>query len=792
MNLQNLIKKMNNSALKIILNSILSLVLSYTVFIATGLSKAPAANFFIAALLSLAFSALCLFALKNKKTSIVSGAVVGAVLIGFVLCLLLSNNVYNFFAGYGNWLGEYFSGFINVNQAYTSITFFLIIFVITVIFYLLFFKFGLFLLTSVFIIATLFLIELYSSNIPNAPVYLNAAFAMILMALGVNKEIQKKFAGNFTSSAMFTVLFMPFCLVLMIIGILLPKSDLPMQIHWIDKIYNGIYEATAVMKSDNDNLLMSAFNLVGGELDGSANPNKIKVISVDTVKPEYLKFSVKDQYSGHSWQDTQTQTYPTSDQRNEAYQQQLEMTNGARYLSNGVLSSKSLFGTVKETVTFKQIKINYLFTPQNYFALNTYGVDTNVSKSGVTFLATKQKHDFMYAVNTYDLNYGGDLFENLLRNSHRGVYNELNQNSNDSTLTELTARADNIYKVYTQLPSDLPDRVKNMAQEITQGQSTDFDKAKAIEAYLDDFGTYTLNPPVRPINDDLVDYFLFTSKQGYCTSYASAMAVMVRSLGLPARYCEGFVMPKDKGADGNYMVTNENAHAWVEVYFEGFGWVPFEPTKTFNEDFYQNASMEVPQDSSSSSVSMPASQMSGYQSQIDSKNGPNQDQVGVPSIPPDSSSQPKKPTKPPMLNNFLFTFLILLLIAAVIAAAGIIMAKNGKKADKTFDEATKCPDKEAIKLLYLYYLGFFKAAGLEKKDSETPYEYRNRLFKKDKIFAFVYPMTAAYVRARYSQYDPDHADIEKVFLVRDKLEEWYKNEKGSIKFAFYRYIMGVI
>lgn len=794
MNLQTLFTKLNNSALKILINSVLSLMLSYTVFIATGLSNTPAANFAVAALMSLVFSGVCLVALKSKKSSIISGTVLGAGIIGVVLSLLLSDSVYNFFMGYGSWLSEYFSGYISTNAAYIGLTFFLVIFIITVIFYLLFFKFGLFLLTSVFIIATLFLVELYSSNIPDAPVYFNAAFALILMALGVNKEMQKKYAGHFTSSAKFTVLFLPFCLIVMIIGIALPKSDLPMQIHWIDNIYNKIYEATAVMRSDNDKLLETAFNLVGGELDGSANPNKIKIISVNTVKPEYLRFSVKDQYSGHSWADTQAQTYPSTDQRNEANQQQLEMKDGVRYLSNGALDPSNLFSDVTMTITFKQVKLNYLFTPENYFGLNTFGEKTNVSKSGVTLMNDKKGRDFMYSVSTYDLNYGGAEFESLLRNSQRGIYNYLNKDGNDSTLTELAARSDNIYKVYTQLPSGLPARVKNLAQQLTQEQQTDFDKVKVIETYLSRFGTYTLNPPQRPINADMVDYFLFNSKQGYCTSYATAMTVLVRSLGIPARYCEGFVMPKDKGGDGDYLVTNENAHAWCEVYFEGFGWVPFEPTKTFNEIFYQNAAQEVPQYSSSlvsSAPSLPESAISqNTQSQIDSDNGEQQDMVGVPSVPDNSSSKSTPPT--PFLNNFLFRFLLLLLIAAVIAAAGIIMAKNGKKAGRMFDEARKCPDREAIRLLYRYYLGFFKAAGFEKLESETAYEYRNRLVLKDKMFAFVYPMTAAYVRARYSQYDPNRADIERIFMERDKLEEWFKSEKGNIKFVFYRYIMGMI
>ena len=83
-------------------------------------------------------------------------------------------------------------------------------------------------------------------------------------------------------------------------------------------------------------------------------------------------------------------------------------------------------------------------------------------------------------------------------------------------------------------------------------------------------------PDVPPDSQDFVTYFLYVGKEGYCTYYASAMTVMCRMAGLPARYVEGF--EAQPAADGFAYVTGKDAHAWTEVYFKGFGWVPFDPT----------------------------------------------------------------------------------------------------------------------------------------------------------------------------------------------------------------------
>ena len=101
------------------------------------------------------------------------------------------------------------------------------------------------------------------------------------------------------------------------------------------------------------------------------------------------------------------------------------------------------------------------------------------------------------------------------------------------------------------------------------GADNRYDMAKAIESYLRENYIYTLSPGPVPAGRDFTEYFLFTGKGGYCTYYATAMTVMLRSLGIPARYVEGFITKEENKIGKIYSVLSKNSHAWVEVFFEG-------------------------------------------------------------------------------------------------------------------------------------------------------------------------------------------------------------------------------
>jgi hypothetical protein len=133
---------------------------------------------------------------------------------------------------------------------------------------------------------------------------------------------------------------------------------------------------------------------------------------------------------------------------------------------------------------------------------------------------------------------------------------------------------------YLQLPNTLPDRVKDLAQKIvTDAKATNpYDQAAALEAWLRDNIEYNDQIPTPAQGQDGVDYLLFVTKQGFCDYYASAMAVMARSLGIPARIATGFAQGTFDSQRNVYQVRQNNAHTWTEIYFPRYGWIQFEPT----------------------------------------------------------------------------------------------------------------------------------------------------------------------------------------------------------------------
>jgi transglutaminase-like putative cysteine protease len=130
---------------------------------------------------------------------------------------------------------------------------------------------------------------------------------------------------------------------------------------------------------------------------------------------------------------------------------------------------------------------------------------------------------------------------------------------------------------YLQLPDGLPLRVSTLAFDLTATQLTPYDKVIAIQTYLRSF-PYTLDVPAPPEGREITDFFLFDLKKGYCDYYATAMAVMARVIGVPARLVTGFSSGRYDEQTGSFVVKANNAHAWVEIYFPGTGWVEFEPT----------------------------------------------------------------------------------------------------------------------------------------------------------------------------------------------------------------------
>nr|WP_245350076.1 transglutaminase domain-containing protein [Cytobacillus eiseniae] len=165
---------------------------------------------------------------------------------------------------------------------------------------------------------------------------------------------------------------------------------------------------------------------------------------------------------------------------------------------------------------------------------------------------------------------------------------------NEASSVENVAADRELIDHYTMLPDDLPSRIRDLAIEITEDKDSWFEKTREIEGYFrkSGFSYDQLDVAVPGPDDDYVDQFLFDTKRGYCDNFSTSMVILARSIGIPARWVKGYTEGEYKGLGDTgsrmFEVTNNNAHSWVEVYFPGVGWVPFEPTQGFSNSVQFN------------------------------------------------------------------------------------------------------------------------------------------------------------------------------------------------------------
>lgn len=156
--------------------------------------------------------------------------------------------------------------------------------------------------------------------------------------------------------------------------------------------------------------------------------------------------------------------------------------------------------------------------------------------------------------------------------------------TDDDLRSASTQYSSTIRDHYLQLPSKLPQRVRDLAAELTKDAPTPLDKALAIEAYLrsSEF-TYSQDIEAPPDGADGVDHFLFETKTGYSDYFASSMAVLLRAVGVPARMAAGYAPGDPNIQNGLLAVRDSDSHGWVQAYFPGYGWIDFEPTPNWDE-----------------------------------------------------------------------------------------------------------------------------------------------------------------------------------------------------------------
>lgn len=323
------------------------------------------------------------------------------------------------------------------------------------------------------------------------------------------------------------------------------------------------------------NLAYVGFSHDQSKLGGSVRLSTNHVFDVNASKQIYLKGAVFENYTGTGWESKIPEEGYLLDSSTESKYRDvfcLDDVGQHRY--------QNIYKLYEATVRNIDINSTSIFTATNPVSVSIRDnkIFFNMRSE---FYSNKPIRGNTYSFEYYDAELHS-LAIDVLRN-HAFDFKEPNS-SNYPDFGQLE-RMKNIKALYLQLPESLPEPVRHLAVNITSGVYSQIDKVLLIEDYIKNNFEYTLNPPLVPDGVDFTEHFLFDTQRGYCAYYATAMTVLCRSIGIPARYVTGFRVDKP-ASDGFTRVHNYHAHAWTEVYFPNVGWLTFDAVS--HADFLSN------------------------------------------------------------------------------------------------------------------------------------------------------------------------------------------------------------
>ncbi len=309
-----------------------------------------------------------------------------------------------------------------------------------------------------------------------------------------------------------------------------------------------------------------------------------KALKITSKKPVYIVASYCDIYTGRGWELSSA-----------------AIIDKKRYHEKGddpYDEDKLPLNTELKMASFDKAELEYTKNPITLTYQGKMNFRTIFSTNGLTYIKNPHKRTLWYdpCDNLYTNQYMKNKFDYSFDSYYFDVntvldylasedYTGENPDPSKISTSELDSYESAIKARYTSVPMSTPDRVRELTEQIAEDSEaeTQLDKVMSVMEYLYQF-SYVYETKELADGVDFVDNFLFTEKEGYGTYFASAMTLMCRELGIPARYVKGFA-PLDE-AGKNKTVGNNVAHAWVEVYFNGFGWVTFEPSPYFAEKYY--------------------------------------------------------------------------------------------------------------------------------------------------------------------------------------------------------------
>lgn len=778
-----------------IYNALLSMALVFAFILAIDGYYSLRVSMFLCGIFAMG-SAVLVYLFDLFRKNIITYLIISAVIVLLIVFLVrLSINPLEQLQNFIAWMGEYNGSIEQYSAKYAYALLIGVSFIVAIVFYLIIRRQSLKYMFAIVIAVTLIVLSISHIDMNKATVLICIFYIMTNLAeicetiycrkLGIDKKL---------GSILYLV---PVCLMLAIFTALLPSRPEPMKWSAIKLMYQNIKEQYEVMKTNIEyyfkdgknefSVNYTGYSEDGGELnqDGEvikSNKVALKLAGLSEDKTVYLTGSVSDIYNSDRWEKSKLNYMEQDLEYRLDYK---ELYAAIARLGEAAQKDNALVKKREIQIKYNNLKTKTFFYP---LKMNRYTIFTSYKKLSLDMPQISFKkprgNGTSYQVEYFEINLKDNAFANLLMEQDAFTYSNydgpipseetkswINMKSlNDygiedsvywmETYQNLEARAKMIKEHYLDLPNKLPERVYQLAQELTKDYSTKYEKLKAIEQYLISNYTYTLNAEALPEGKDFADYFLFESKQGYCTYYATAMAVLGRCIGIPTRYVEGYLGVFNKKDGDMYLVTNSQAHAWAEAYFEGVGWIPFEATAPFYENRY--------------STWPTASNSTGNGNTSGNYNYPNSEHnLSENSVTDQEIILEKEDTK---LKG---TALLLLLIIPLILILLIIYYIILKYRYKTL--LANSNNNKKVHILFLKILHQLQREGFQLLPQETVYMLSKRVRDEFRYKGVTFTQVAdVFMRCRYAQEEMKLEDVSKLQNFQLGLLEKERQEESRL------------
>lgn len=415
-------------------------------------------------------------------------------------------------------------------------------------------------------------------------IFLISLFYILVLEIK-NNTINKKISINVNSKhmiftggvAILTILF---------IAIIFPKPEKLPTIGFLDKVKNYVQDYT---KSN-----LKGFSVEWGN---SRNVNESTTDGEDVVlynltgnNPGYLIVKNYDVFENGMWKEEEESFFSGSsiNKLEKIYPIESTIAIIDEYSGNDEIIKKAKNAErTKEAIVNISNKFTTRFivhpSKTQSCKLATGGDDVYLSgfdmlflKDGKTF-QSKSNYSISYIKDNPNIESKEAILLTYLNDER--YLNLLKECATSSKYEKEKENVTTINNSYTKLSEDTSDKLINLSKNITNGKESTYAKAKAIESYFRGGSyIYSLTLPKNTGKESYIDYFIFEGKTGFCVQYATAMTLLCRASGIPARYVEGYVVDEEDKHAGVYEVNAKKGHAFVEVYIAGYGWKIFDPT----------------------------------------------------------------------------------------------------------------------------------------------------------------------------------------------------------------------